>query len=250
MKAGGAHRRSRVAHVRRWIAFGVAAILAIALAAEMRRPLTRAASEVRREISVSSGVTRVESHAALLRRVGLEVGLDPNLLAGVMFVESRGKVGALSGANALGLFQLKLETAIERAVLIGLDPPTRSELLEDGELNARIGAHHLLWLLDRYDGDVERALIAYNAGPGRLERWIKEAGSYARWRDAAESSGRSDVLEYVRTVLDERDFFAARGNILAPIGPPAPGATSNAGPRELSATFDGPLAPEENHGDP
>jgi soluble lytic murein transglycosylase-like protein len=233
---------------RRWIAVGIGLVLVVAVAAEMRRPLTRAANEVRREISVSSGVTRVEGHAELLRRVGAEVGLDPNLLAGVMFVESRGKVGALSGKEALGLFQLKLETAIERAVLIGLEAPTRGELLEDGELNARIGAHHLLWLLARYKGDIERALIAYNAGPGRLERWIKEHGSFARWRDAAESSGRSDVLAYVRDVLDERDFFAARGNIVAPIGPPVPAPATNSMPHAES--FVGPLAPSENHGDP
>lgn len=233
---------------RRWLVLGIVLVLIGTLLFEMRRPLARAANEARREVSESAGVARVESHAMLLRLVGEEVGLDPHLLAGLVFVESRGKVGALSGADALGLFQLKLETAVERALLLGLDAPTRTQLLEDAELNALLGAHHLKWLLERYDGDVERALVAYNAGAGRVDRWSKSAGGWSRWRDAAESSGRSDVLDYVADVLRWRDFFAARATIFAPIGPPAP-ERSKASDGEL-ADFIGPTVPPSNHGAP
>ncbi|MBI5431746.1 MAG: transglycosylase SLT domain-containing protein [Planctomycetes bacterium] len=233
--------------------FVLAAVLAViaALVVEMHRPLARAATEVRRGFSESSGVVRVEGHAALLRLAGEEVGIDPNLLAGLVFVESRGKVGALSGAEALGLFQLKLATAVERAVLIGLDPPTREQLLEDAELNALIGAHHLQWLLARYDGDIVRALIAYNAGSGRLERWIKEYGGFERWRDQAESSGKSDVLAYVAEVLHRRDFFAERATICAPIGPPAPNQHQSSSSANAAAveSLIGPLGPQASHGD-
>jgi soluble lytic murein transglycosylase-like protein len=223
------------------------AALVGALALELARPIARAAREVRREVSESSGVERVEGCATLLREAACDAGLDPNLLAGLVFVESRGKVGAVSGADALGLCQLKLETAVERALLLGLDAPTREQLLKDAVLNAQLGAHHLRWLVDRYRGDVERALVAYNAGPGRLERWIKEAGSWARWRDAAESSGRSDAYAYVADVLRWRDFFAERATIVAPCGPPAPLAA----PRDEAdrGSFVGPIALSSSPGD-
>jgi soluble lytic murein transglycosylase-like protein len=65
----------------------------------------------------------------------------------------------------------------------------------------------------RYQGEEERVLIAYNAGPGRLDRWIKEAGSYAAWRDARERAGNSDVLAYARNVQNYRQLFANRGTI-------------------------------------
>lgn len=233
---------------RHWLVLALVAVLVAALAFESRRPIASAAREVRRRVSDSAGVERVEGHATLLRLVGEEVGIDPNLLAGLVFVESRGKVGARSGADALGLFQLKLETAVERALLCGLEAPTREELLEDAELNALIGAYHLQWLLARYDGDVVQALIAYNAGPGRLERWIRQHRGFERWRDAAEASRRSDVLAYVDDVLHWRDFFAQRATILAPIGPRAPEAKT-ASHDEL-ATLVGPPAPEASHEQP
>ncbi|MCK6447297.1 MAG: lytic transglycosylase domain-containing protein [Planctomycetes bacterium] len=250
--SGAAHARGLAGSARRWLVLAVVLVLIGTLLFEMRRPLARAANEARREVSESAGVTRVEGHAMLLRLVGEEVGLDPHLLAGLVFVESRGKVGALSGAEALGLFQLKLETAVERAVLLGLEAPTREQLLEDAELNALLGAHHLKWLLERYDGDLERALVAYNAGSGRVDRWSKSAGGWSRWRDAAESSGRSDVLGYVADVLHWRDFFVERATIFAPIGPPAPAraaASAAASDGEL-ANFVGPTVPSSNHGAP
>jgi soluble lytic murein transglycosylase-like protein len=222
---------------RPWIALVLAAVLLLIFARIVpTRPLQRWWSE-------HQGMTRVESHAPLIQAAARESGLDPNLLAGVMMVESRGNVAAESPAGALGLFQLMLPTAAEHAELMGLRPPSKTALLSDAALNTRLGAHYLAWLFPRFEGDEERVLIAYNAGPGRLKRWTEEAGSYAAWRDARDAAGNSDVLAYARNVQHYRQEFADRGVIVptaagalempskdaAPSGaeqkpPPAPGS--------------------------
>jgi len=214
-------RRRRKSRGGRWwllaLALGIAAVVFLP-----RR-------ELRGYWSERQGLTRVEGHAALIVAAARETNLDANLLAGVMMVESRGHVDAKSPVGALGLFQLIHSTAQERAALLKLPPPSRQDLVSDAALNTRLGAHYLAWLMRRYQGEEERVLIAYNAGPGRLERWIKEAGSYAAWRDARERAGNSEVLAYARNVQNYRQRFADRGTIVptAAAGDPTPSASED-----------------------
>jgi soluble lytic murein transglycosylase-like protein len=176
-------------------------------------------------VLAQSGYRRVEGHAPLLRQVGAEFDLDPNLLAGVMMAESSGRVDAVSHAGALGLFQLMPPTARERAQLLGLGEPSRDELLSDAELNARLAGSYVRWLLRRYKGELEPALVAYNAGPGRLDGWIKEHGGYAAWR--AKRQGASPVLDYAAKVQRYRERFVERGVVTPPFDqPPAPFSTA------------------------
>lgn len=161
--------------------------------------------------TTEGGLTRVEQQARAIRRAADETGLDPNLLAGLAFTESSGRIGAVSTADALGLFQLRMPTALERAQLLGLErEPTRDDLLEDPELNARLGASYLRYLVDRFDGNVEAALVAYNTGPTRLAGWIRDAGSYTAWREERAQAGDSQVLAYAEKVLRYRDLFRER----------------------------------------
>jgi soluble lytic murein transglycosylase-like protein len=225
-------RPSRSGRARGWRARRIAAIL-LGLAACVGvvaiwqwKSLVWAAREY-------SAVRRVESFAEILHAAAFEADLDVHLLAGLMMVESRGNVGAKSSKGALGLFQLMPATAAERAALLDLREPSKRDLLSNAALNTRLGAHHLAWLLKRYKGNEEAALVAYNTGSGRLDRWIREAGSYAAWRAERERAGNSDVLPYAQRVLRYRDRFAARGNLLTGprldtpppgpfVGPPEP----------------------------
>jgi len=150
-----------------------------------------------------------------LRAAAAESGVDANLLAGIMFVESGGEVDAVSRVGALGLFQLMETSASDAARKLGLPRPTREELLSDAALNTRLAAVHVAWLIEHEGPDLERVLVAYNAGRTKLLRWIRADGSFDAWRARQAREGDSAVLAYARKVLDLRERFARRGKIVA-----------------------------------
>lgn len=89
----------------------------------------------------------------------IKYNLSPNLLEAVVWQESRWRPDAVSPAGARGLTQLMPGTARQ----MGVNPL-------DPLANLEGGARYLRMQLDLFDGDVERALAAYNAGPGRVQR--------------------------------------------------------------------------------
>src|SRR5690606_32687436 len=107
---------------------------------------------------------------------------EPSLVAGIVYAESRGLPDAVSSADALGLMQLMPAAVHDACKALGIEEPTREELLTNPALNLRLGARHFAWTLEHEERDVERALCAYNAGRARLRRWTDEHGSYAEWR--------------------------------------------------------------------
>ncbi len=96
----------------------------------------------------------------LVQRISLEGGVDPRLMHALVTVESGYQPGAVSRKGALGLTQLMPATARRLHVKNPLDP----------EQNVRAGVRELSRLIDRYAGDLPRALAAYNAGEGAVDR--------------------------------------------------------------------------------
>jgi len=153
---------------------------------------------------------RALAHESALRFAAEESGVDIYLLAALMMRESSGQVDAKSSKDALGLFQLRPITYNWRAEVLGLPPPTEEQLLSDAMLNARLGASFLAWLLDTYDGDVERALVAYNLGTGKLKKYCDEAGGWEAWRAERAAAGDSHLLAYAAKVIEYREEFRRR----------------------------------------
>ena len=83
--------------------------------------------------------------------------ISPTLLAALIWQESRWNPRAVSRKGAMGLTQLMPGTARQ----LGVNPA-------DPLANLVGGARYLRRLLDQFDGNVEKALAAYNAGPGRV----------------------------------------------------------------------------------
>lgn len=98
-------------------------------------------------------------YAAYVRELASRFDLSPALIEAVVWQESRWRENAVSPAGARGLAQLMPGTARD----LGVDP-------DDPRANLEGGARYLREQLDRFDGNLEKALAAYNAGPGRVIR--------------------------------------------------------------------------------
>jgi soluble lytic murein transglycosylase len=98
-----------------------------------------------------------------------EHGLDPALMAAVIYQESKFQSDAESSSGAIGLMQLTPSTAHGIAVRTGGDAFRTSDLY-DPELNIRYGAWYLHNLFAKYHSE-RLVLAAYNAGQGNVDRW-------------------------------------------------------------------------------
>jgi soluble lytic murein transglycosylase-like protein len=114
--------------------------------------------EVADEVAASTG-TRAELQA-LAADVARRHGLDPALVLAVASVESGFKPKAVSPKGAQGLMQLMPATAASLGVSDAFDPET----------NLEGGSRYLAELITLYEGNLTKALAAYNAGPGAVNR--------------------------------------------------------------------------------
>lgn len=107
-------------------------------------------------------------YAAKVAELSQRYDLSPTLIEALVWQESRWRADARSPVGARGLAQLMPGTARD----LGVNP-------DDPFANLEGGARYLRAQIDRFGGDIERALAAYNAGPGRVER----AGGIPRIRE-------------------------------------------------------------------
>ncbi|MCW2997607.1 MAG: Lytic transglycosylase catalytic [Solirubrobacterales bacterium] len=131
-------------------------------------------------------------------------GIDPALLRGLVRQESGFDPGARSGAGAVGLTQLMPGTARELGVT---DPTDPLQALEGG-------AKYLKAQLDRFGGDAAKALAAYNAGPGAVQKF----GGVPPY---------AETQAYVRKVLAFAAEYGGSASAIMPAagGPPASSPT-------------------------
>jgi soluble lytic murein transglycosylase len=134
-------------------------------------------------------------------------GLDPYLVASLIRQESEFNPEAVSRANAYGLMQLLPSTGKSIAKKEGDRHFTTSELL-DPTTNLHLGTIDLRHSIDRYNGQVEYALAAYNAGDSPVHQWMS-TNNYKDIAEWVESIPYTETREYVQGILRNREVYRA-----------------------------------------
>lgn len=125
---------------------------------------------------------------ALVRQVALYYGVDPALALSVAKAESNFNASAVSSAGAVGIMQLMPATAQ------GLGVKDSFNALQ----NIDGGVRYLQAQLLAFDGDVKKALAAYNWGPGNLSKYgITDLDSTAQYAQLP-----AETQNYIRRVLE------------------------------------------------
>lgn len=122
--------------------------------------------------------------------------------------------------TAVGLTQVLVGTAREISADLGdglMEGKTSKQieaLLEDPQLNLRYGTHYLNKQLKKYNGDLEAALIAYNAGPGNADKWLQAGRDYDALPDKKQTEPYvANVLAMFRRNLQGTSYAETAGSL-------------------------------------
>lgn len=101
-----------------------------------------------------------------------EYGLDPYLIMGIISAESQFEADAVSHKDALGLMQIKEETAKWCIEHFELDADVDD--IYEPDTNILIGCAYIDYLIDMFEGHTDVAIAAYNAGQGNVKKWLDD----------------------------------------------------------------------------
>ncbi|MEA2178052.1 MAG: soluble lytic murein transglycosylase [Solirubrobacteraceae bacterium] len=144
-------------------------------------------------------------HEDVIRQQAADKGLDPSLIAGVIYAESRFR-DQTSHAGAKGLMQIMPATADYIAQKSGGTAFEQGDLASP-QVNIAYGSWYLRYLLQHYEGNELLALAAYNAGEGKVDQWYREASARGEDFEAATHIPFPETRNYVGSVLEMRSRY-------------------------------------------
>jgi soluble lytic murein transglycosylase len=144
--------------------------------------------------------------ASIIREQAAAKHLDPALIAGVIYAESKFEP-TTSSAGAEGLMQILPATAYYLAHLSGGSRFTESDLATP-KINVAYGSYYLRYLLDHYNGEEMLAVAAYNGGLANVDRWVAKANG-AGGQLTVETIPFPETRMYVQRVLDAQRAYRA-----------------------------------------
>jgi len=192
------------------------------LASELKRPdvaltIARRATE--------SGVTLFDASFPVVD-LGPTGSIERALALALTRQESSFNAAAVSSSGALGLMQLLPSTAREVAGKLSL-PFVQDKLTSDPQYNVTLGSQYLAQMLQRFGGSYEIALAAYNAGPGRVARWLDTMGDPRAGKidmiDWIEMIPFRETRNYVQRIMEGVGVYRERLNGSFRLQPPATG---------------------------
>ncbi len=140
-----------------------------------------------------------------LRKYSELNGLDPYLVASLIRQESEFNAQALSRANAVGLMQLLPKTGKTVAKQVKLRGYSSPQLFTPS-VNLALGTRYFKDMVDKYNGQFEYALAAYNAGSDRVGDWLGQ-GHYRDPQEFVESIPFTETREYVQAILRNANVY-------------------------------------------
>jgi soluble lytic murein transglycosylase len=140
-----------------------------------------------------------------LRRYSELNSLDPYLVASLIRQESEFNAAAISRANAVGLMQLLPKTGKTVAKQVKFKGYTAPQLYTPA-VNLQLGTRYFKDMVDKYNGQYEYALAAYNAGSERVDEWLGQ-GHYRDAQEFVESIPFTETREYVQAILRNANVY-------------------------------------------
>src|SRR3954464_7060513 len=194
-RPAGRSRARRLQVLRRRLALGAGLALVIVAVLSLVRPADHAVKEI----------TLPLRHEDIIRQQAAEKHVDPALIAGVIYTESRFR-DQTSHAGAKGLMQLMPDTADYIARKSGGTRFQRADLATP-QINIAYGTWYLRYLLDKYKGNTILALAAYNAGEGKVDQWRASAAARGEKFRVADHIPFQETRDYVHRVLSARNNY-------------------------------------------
>jgi soluble lytic murein transglycosylase len=139
------------------------------------------------------------TNADVIRQQAAEKHLDPALIAGVIYAETKFDART-SAAGAQGLMQILPQTARFLAHRSGATTFTIADL-GTPQVNIAYGSYYLRFLLDHYGGKTILALAAYNGGEANVDHWVADARRHGRSMTIS-AIPFPETRAYVKRVLD------------------------------------------------
>lgn len=169
------------------------------------------------ELAVVIGRTAPEKNITGFERIGFPTvaqpsGTDFTIVHAIARQESEFDEDRASHAGAQGLMQLMPGTAREQAGILGMSY-NYGNLTGDPHYNLRLGNAYFARMMDRYGGSYPLAVAAYNAGPGNVNKWLRQNGDprtgaigWLRW---VEEIPFFETKNYVHRVLENAVVYEA-----------------------------------------
>jgi soluble lytic murein transglycosylase len=133
-------------------------------------------------------------------------GLNRYLVKGLIKQESGYNVKAVSSSNALGLMQMIPPTAKEIASELKLGSLSLPDDMFQPARNIQMGTYYIGRMVNKYQGNVPLALAAYNAGPARMDRWLRSRPSLKSLA-TLRSSKPEDEIWFDEIPYNETSFY-------------------------------------------
>ena len=140
-----------------------------------------------------------------VKKYAVENQLDPYLVAALIRQESEFNPAAVSRADAIGLMQLLPITGRRMAHELNVRRYSVGMLVEPG-VNVQLGTRYFRQLVQKFDGKLELALAAYNAGADRVEEW-RSSGNFREPAEFVESIPFTETREYVQAILRNAGIY-------------------------------------------